>query len=86
MYPNQRRKGIYSYRFFRFACSNMKQQAKLTTLMITMKSMINDMQDFNYDCNARIFTKFGRGLFNEIWWWSENTHIAPNCKKIYDYL
>lgn len=55
--------------------------AKLTTLMNTMKSMINDMQDFNYDCNLDYLQSLVEAYLKEIWWWSENTHIAPNCKK-----
>lgn len=55
--------------------------AKLTTLMNTMKSMINDMQDFNYDCNLEYLLSLVEEYLEEIWWWSENTHIAPNCKK-----
>lgn len=56
--------------------------AKLTVLMNTMKSMINDMQDFNYDCNLEYLQSLVEEYLNQIWWWTgENTHIAPNCKK-----
>lgn len=56
--------------------------SKLTTLMNTMKSMINDMQDFNYDCNLEYLESLVEKYLEDIlWWWSENTHIAPNCKK-----
>lgn len=55
--------------------------AKLTTLMNTMKSMINDMQDFNYDCNLEYLQSLVEDYLDEIWWWNENIHTAPNCKK-----
>ncbi len=55
--------------------------SKLTALMSTMKSMIKDMQDFNYDCNLEYMHTLLDKHLEDIWVGSETEHIAPNCKK-----
>jgi hypothetical protein len=56
--------------------------AKISAIMVTMKSMIKDMQDFNYDCNLEYLEWLLVEYIKEKDLWTTNwEHIAPNCKK-----
>ncbi len=54
---------------------------KMTTLLVTMKSMIKDMQDFNYDCNLAYLESLAEKYVKDKDLESDSVHIAPNCKK-----
>lgn len=57
------------------------ENTKLTTLMSTMKSMIKDMQDFNYDCNLDYLEGLAEAYLEGKESDTDTMHIAPNCKK-----
>lgn len=57
------------------------ETTKLTTLMNTMKSMIKDMQDFNYDCNLDYLETLAEDYLDWKETETDTMHIAPNCKK-----
>jgi hypothetical protein len=49
--------------------------------MNTMQSMINDMQDFNYDCNLEYLASLVENHLDNLNEIDSAIHIAPNCKK-----
>jgi hypothetical protein len=57
--------------------SSYETEGRFTSLMQITRSMIKDMQDFDYNCNL----DYMQQLIDNYIGGDENNHIAPNCKE-----